>query len=979
MNLSSFFAADFRFHTARFFRHAALSSVSATAISIVAIAPQQAFAQAAPQAAQAPAVEEIVVTGTRIVRNGYEAPTPVTVVGADEMAAQAPPNIADFVNTLPTFSGSLSPATTQASVSNGQAGVNALNLRNLGQVRTLVLLDGQRTVGSIITGVADVNAFPQQLITRVDVVTGGASSEYGSDALSGVVNFILDKKFTGFKGELSGGVTTYGDDRNWKVALTSGFGFNDDRGHILISGEISDKDGILTSGGRAWNQTGAGIILNPAYGTGPGQSTSVPQRLLYQNGVSQDNAAPGGIVTAGPLKGIAFGPGGTPYQFNYGAVAGTADMYGGDWRSTVQRDFRGNSIDDQETRQSIFTRVSYEISDNVEIFGQAAWNNSRTLIYCCPQFNQGNIAIKADNAFIPASVAAQVATLKLTSLTIGSWNADIPVVATNNRRRVQRWVIGGDGKFDAFDSSWTWDAYFQAGMSLSSSRVPFATSKSRFNLALDAVRGPNGTIVCRSTLTNPSNGCVPYDPFGIGVNSQATLVYMSNNQEGPFIDQDLVQDVSAVTLHGEPFSDWAGPISVATGIEHRREAVRGYSDQGSRNNDWFVGNYLPTFGSFTVTEGFVETVVPLAKDAVWAKSLDLNGAVRATGYSTSGYVTTWKIGATWQVIDDVRIRATRSRDIREPTLQDLYAAGTQNTNNVTDPFNNNVLTSYQGNAVGNSALTPEKADTTGLGVVVSPRFLPGFSASIDYYNIDINGAIGSLSAQQEVDLCFAGEQLFCGQIQRGLVNGTNQIIRITTSPLNFVAESARGFDVEASYNLRLDEIADALNGNVSLRFLGTHYIKDTQATGVIGSIPIAQVGTVGFPSWKWTASGSYALDPITFNLTARGRSATRYSNNGGIALVVCTSGCPVSTANNPTINGDHIDGAVYWDTAITYKFMEGAGTNAEAFLNVRNLTNKDPATVAPGPSGTPAYSLLSSCGNFDCEGRVFRAGVRFKY
>ena len=798
-------------------RRIALATVSTAALlAMSSIAgSNDAHAQSAgAQAAQAGDVEEIVITGTRVLRNGYEAPTPLTVVGTEEIASQATPNLAEFVNTLPTFGGSISPATTQASVSNGQAGVSALNLRNLGRERTLVLVDGQRSVGSIITGVVDINAIPQQLVSRVDVVTGGASAAYGSDALSGVVNFVLDKKFTGFKGEVSGGVTTYGDDRNWKVALASGSNFANDRGHLLLSGELVGKDGILTSGGRAWNKTGAAVILNPAYGTTAGLSTSVPQRLLV-TGASVDNAAPGGIITtAGPLKGIAFGPGGTPFQFNYGPVTGTTDTQGGDWMYTVQRDFRGNSIDDQESRQSLFARASYQITDDIEVFGQASWNGTRTYLYCCMQFNQANISIKSDNAFLPPTVAAQIAANKLAAVTIGSWNADLPVITTNNRRRVQRFVVGADGKLDAFGSSWNWDVYFQNGMSLSSSRIPYATSKARFALAIDAVRNASGVIVCRSSLT-AANGCVPYNAMGIGVNSQASLDYMGGS---PFIDQDLIQNVGAATLRGNPFESWAGPVSLATGIETRKETVRGYSDPGSRANDWFVGNYLPTFGSFSVTEGFVETVFPLAKDTVWAKSLDLNAAVRATGYSTSGFVTTWKVGATWTPIDDIRVRATRSRDIREPTLADLFNAGLQNTNSVNDPFNNNANTSYQGNSIGNNALKPEDADTTGFGIVLTPQFFPGFNASFDYYNIDITGAINSVSAQQTVDLCYAGNQIFCPLITRGLVNGTNQIIRITTYPLNFVVEQARGYDIESSYTTPLDVINSNWGGNLALRF-----------------------------------------------------------------------------------------------------------------------------------------------------------------
>ena len=953
-------------------RRAALATVSTAALLAVSgmAGSNAAHAQAAPQTAQAGEVEEIVITGTRVVRNGYEAPTPVTVVGVEEMATQATAGLSEFVNTLPSFAGSVSAATNQASVSNGQAGVASLNLRNLGTVRTLVLMDGQRSVGSIITGVVDTNALPAQLISRVDVVTGGASAAYGSDALSGVVNFILDKKFTGFKGEVSGGVTTYGDGRNFKVALSSGSSFAEGRGHLLLSGEIVGKDGILTSGGRAWNQAGWGIILNPAYGAGAGQSTSVPQRLLLDR-VSQVNAAPGGIITAGPLKGIAFGPGGTPFQFNYGPITNTVDMQGGDWKYTVQRDFRGNSIDDQEARQNVFVRGSYQITDDIEVFAQASWTGTHTTIYCCPQFNQANISIKADNAFIPASVATQVAANKLTALTMGSWHADLPVIATSNRRRVQRFVVGAEGKLDAFGSAWTWDAYYQNGMSLSSSRIPYATSKIRFGLAIDAVRNASGQIVCRSTLTNPTNGCVPYSVFGIGVNSQAALGYMGGS---PFINQDLIQNVAAATVRGEPFESWAGPVSLATGIETRREKVRGGSDPGSLANDWFVGNYLPTFGSYSVTEGFVETVFPLAKDTVWAKALDLNAAIRATGYSTSGFVTTWKVGATWAPIDDIRIRATRSRDIREPTLADLFNAGLQNTNSVIDPFNGNAQTSYQGNSIGNAALKPEDADTTGLGVVLTPSFFPGFNIAFDYYNIDISGAIASVSAQQTVDLCFQGNTIFCPLITRGLVNGTNQIIRITTYPLNFVVEEASGYDIESSYTTPLSAINADWDGNLTLRFLATHFIKDTSASGIPGSIPSVQAGTQTNPKWRWTASVNYSLNPITLNLAARGRSASVYSN----ANVECTSGCPVSTANNPTQNNNQIDGALYWDAAVSYKFLQDVG-NAEAFLNVRNLTNKDPAVVGSGPGGTPTYVLNSTCGNFDCQGRVFRAGVRFKY
>ena len=200
-------------------------------------------------------LDELVVTGTRVVRDGYSAPTPVSVISTEELRATAPANITDFVNTLPSIAGSSTPANTSGSVSPGGAGVAALNLRSLGTNRTLVLFDGQRSVQSTSTGQVDINTFPQALIERVEVVTGGASSAYGSDAIGGVVNFILNKKFTGVKTELEYGETTYADNGNVKFNLTGGTSIMGDKLHLLFSTEIFHQRGVF-DGIRDWNTTG---------------------------------------------------------------------------------------------------------------------------------------------------------------------------------------------------------------------------------------------------------------------------------------------------------------------------------------------------------------------------------------------------------------------------------------------------------------------------------------------------------------------------------------------------------------------------------------------------------------------------------------------------------------------------------------------------------------------------------------------------
>ena len=964
-------------------KHSILASVSATALlTTLAVVPAQAQTAAAPEV-----VDEIVVTGSRIVRDGFQAPTPVTVMSAEQVQGFSQPNIADYVNTIPVFQGSASPSTNQTSVSAGTAGVNTLNLRGVGSERTLVLFDGQRSVASTVTGLVDVNNFPQALIQRVDVVTGGASAAYGSDAVAGVVNFVLDREFTGLKGEVSGGLTTYGDNGNWKVTLTGGTPFASGRGHLVVSSEITHKDGIFDTGSRDWMHTGAGVMTNPAYGTGPGQSTSVPERLVFDRGIGGAQWAQGGLITSGPLKGIAFGPGTVAYQYNYGDLVSGQNMRGGEWKASEQRITKGNSIDSRQNFRSIFGRSSYEFSEAFEVFVQASYNYASVFTRCCPQFNPANLSVRPDYAYFPADIQARIASITpaLTSIQIGSMHPDLPPIHSDNTRRVTRWVGGGSGSFEAFDNSWLWDAYYQLGISRSKEVVRDTYQRSRLFSALDAVRNPGtGSIVCRSTLTNPGNGCVPYNVLGIGVNSQAAIAYvMPGGDVGPWRNQTLEQSVGAINFSGTAFELPAGEVSLAFGGEHRTEEVRGIVDAFSPANtglasDFLVGNYLPNKGKYSVTEGYLETVVPIVSGAAMAESLEFNGAVRGTDYSTSGFVTTWKLGGTWAPVQDIRFRATYSRDIRAPNLNELFAAGTSNTNSVNDPFNNNQPIQYQGFAVGNPALLPEKALTTGLGVVVQPAFIPGFSASFDYFNIDIKEAIGTVSPQQIVNFCFQGNKEYCDAITRGTLAGTPVITRLRISPFNTSVSLTRGYDIELAYNMPLDTLFGGTDGDLSFRGLITRVLRDYSDNRV--NPPIENAGATN-PKWKYNATVRYALDPMSFSLGMRGRSSGKYNTSGSNAWVECTTGCPVSNVDNVTINRNYRGATFYMDFSASYDLLSSSdgGVGVEAFFNVSNIMNADPAIQWPGPTGTPFFSLLGECGaGSDCQGRVFRTGVRFE-
>ena len=959
------------------------STALATAACLFAAGSSAAFAQAQPAndepapesdpaSAQTPppgtdtdqsGTTRIIVTGTNIVRNGYTAPTPVTVVGEEQIQTSATTNIADYVNTIPVFVGSQTPVNGYHNSSNALAGLNTLNLRNLGASRTLVLIDGQRSVGSTNTGLVDINTIPQDLVERIDVVTGGASAVYGSDALSGAVNFVLNRTFEGTKGEISGGITDYGDAPNWKVSLTHGVGFADDRGHFIISGEVAANYGIKGVP-RDWNKTGQAYMVNPAYALGNGQPQylRVDQATLYTGTF-------GGIITNTPLAQTAFGPGGTPYTFNLGPITASPYTSGGDWASN-----QTNKLEDlvpREFDQRIFARASFDITDNINVFAQYARASSHTTNANEPIFYLGNLVIKSDNAFIPPTVAARLAALGIAQFNIGTLNGDLPAWTNNAHRTTSRYVVGANGDFGLLSSDWRWNAYFQKGVTKGKFEALGVPIVSRYMAAVDAVVDPaTGSIVCRSSLSNPSNGCVPFNVFGTGVNGQAPIDYVEPTT--PTQNLTVKQDVFSADVSGEPFSDWAGPVSLAIGFQHRREAARATAD--ANRGQYFAANYAPLDGSYTVTEGSLETVVPLARDQVWAQSLDLNAAVRFTNYSTSGYVTTWKVGLTWDIIPDLRIRATRSRDIRAPNLSELFQAGAGGTGSIFDDFRNRQPVLYRIVQQGNLNLEPEKADSTGVGIVFQPQFLPGFSASIDYWDIKIKGAIGSINSQQVFDLCYNGNSALCGQItpDPSTLSAAPASYNIILQPINLASQTASGVDLEASYRLELEDLISGWGGSLDLRYLGTRYIDNTSDNSLVP--PVNIVGS-SIPKWRHNITAIYDDGPFTGVLTGRITSPGKIDNS----FVVCETGCPATSLYNQTVNDADQPGAFYLDAAMNYTIEGSAGAEYQLFLNVQNVFNRDPPIVPLPYNGVvPYFSLQTNPVLYDVLGRTFRVGFRLK-
>jgi len=972
-----------------------------TALTVAAMPAAAQQADPAPELAAddaAPADDEgtITVTGSRIARDGYTAPTPVSVLGELDIQVQSPPNIANFVNQIPAISGSSSPASSTASLSGATAGISAVNLRSLGASRTLVLVDGQRSVASSATGLVDINTIPQALVERVEVVTGGASAAYGSDAVGGVINFILKKDFTGFQVNADYGETTYGDGENYNLTATAGAHFLDKRLHVMANVQYFNQEHI-SSIDRKWNQTGYNLIDNPDFTATNGQP-----RYIVRSGTGPQLFTPGGLVVTGPLTGTTFGlvSGTTGLasvgQLTYGRAlarnvsatnGGSIAMLGGDWQETGRGFVGSTALEPGQERIGAFARATFEVTPSFTAYVSGAYNRQTGESSYLQPVNNGNLVIQRDNAYLPDSVRQQMVALNLTTLRIGTSNAGLPVGGANNTREVYRYVVGGKGDFELFGNDWNWDAYWQRGFSRSKELLYGTWLTSRIDQATDAVRAPAGnaagiaagTIVCRSTLTAPMNGCVPINRIGEFGQSQAAINYILNNGVQPERFQRLQQDVVAATVSGELFELPGGRAAIAVGGEWRREQIDGEVDPQFVNG-WQYGNYRVNKGRYDVAEGFTELSLPVFDGA------EVNGAVRVTDYTTSGTVATWKAGATWQFIEDIRVRGTVSRDIRAPNLDELFSAGTGRSNTVqlNIPGQPSRTVTYQQLATGNPALKPETARSWTAGAVFTPRFLPGFAASVDYYRVKISGAIGSLQPQDVVNLCFINniqEQCDAITIIRDASGQISTFNPLILKPINYAFQTSKGIDLETSYRTSLSSIHSSLDGSLILRGAATHYISNliddtlNLPRETAGQIASSQITTQGPPDWTYRLSAVYDSDRVTLSLVGRGYTSGVINNNA----IVCTSACPATTTDRPTFDQNYVGGAFVMDSSVAYKFPV-KGAEAMLQLTVTNLLNRDPTLSPNGPTGDSQFAFPQTSRVIgDRLGRTFRLTARVTY
>jgi iron complex outermembrane receptor protein len=1048
--------------------------------------PTASFAQTeTAAAAESAEAGEILVTGSRIKKNGFDSPVPVTVVDSGLIQQLGQTNAAEVVKLMPQNIASQSDATSGTSLS-ANAGSQFANLRGLNPTfgtRTLTLVNTRRFIPTSDGGQVDLNLIPSVMIGRVETVTGGASAAYGSDAIAGVVNIILDNNLEGFKGQLDYGQTGRGDGKSFHAAAAYGLKFGDGRGHIMVGGEYQRNWGIQQCAdtrdwcGESWgtvlnqgtirpdynindrttlNQNQAGRSGNnntsgynvpgsvgfglPQYIIGPGlglvyNSIDGVIRNFYQAGSTTGTVYSAIFPAVNPppeLIDKVFTPDGKrliPYDPGlYGPKLVGGVAHGGDNDSA----YRDQYIQTPVRRYSTYLAGRYDLTDTLTVSTELSYADRKANSRSLTAATRSTMSIRADNAFLPASVAAIMNAPQAPGSSpypIAPYTFSLgkdPDDELDNELSVDaqafRGVLGLNGELFA---NWTWDFYYQYGKNKRHSSVRYSRHNDAFFMAIDAVRqdpnNPNSQIVCRpldesvistgvaagrfssdyvAGLRALNAACRPLNLFGSGNMSADAIAFAWRPAVEDF---EFRQHVLSGSVQGDLVDPWgAGPISMALGVDYRDE--KGDVTHGGVNpNDFAFSFGLDYAGKIRVVEGFAETNIPVFRDFALGEMLELNGAVRFTKNKSTDTLTnqsrtvngtSWKIGGIYDIAGGLRLRATQSRDFRAAGFRELFlktaptesgtAQGRVQNPNKTNPAVGGTPGADAADATpiysgGNFTLAPEKADTTTIGAVFSPQFLPGFRVSLDWYQIKLKDAISNLSGQRVVDLCI-GANLLCHRVTFA---SPTDITRVDAGSANVGLMTVRGFDFEASYRLPLSDIAASLPGALDARFLLNHQYDFIvqQGPGAVARDYAGQTGPVieggdfyPTPKWMWNALVGYTTDRFNYTVGVRhiGKGILNVERIGPE-----DPGYSPSAANSVSFN--RVKSATYVNIAMSYKIPIGSeDQNIEVFGTIENLFDKRPP-IAVGTSPTNPAAYPTNPVYFDTFGMRWKAGMRVQF
>jgi outer membrane receptor protein involved in Fe transport len=921
----------------------------------------------APLAAQAQeGGGDIVVTGSRIVQNGNNMPTPVTVVSTDQLLQTVPKTVVEALQQLPVFNGGRN-QTTQPGNGGGNGVGRNLNLRNVGATRTLVLFDGIRVPPTTQGGEVNADFVPSMLLQRVDVVTGGASAVYGSDAVAGVVNFITDRNYNGLKVDASLGRSELGDADEMKFGIAAGKELFNGRGHIEGSYEYFNAPGVFSKLKRDWAKKvysvqGAGTAAAPVVLVENTRLTRSSNFGLI-SGVGTTNAG-------NPLRDMVFRSNGVLSPFQHGtAIPGTtAAESGGDgayfFNASLQNLFQSDLG---------YGRFDFDLTDSVHFYAQGTGmlshvkNNHESV-------ETTAVTLSASNAFLAPEYQQQMLAANRTTFAFQKFITQVDAKSPESYIKAYMANVGLEGQI----ADWNWNVGYLNSANSQNTRLNRNINNGRFIAAADAVRAPNGQIVCNVTLTNPGlyPGCVPINLFGPTSESAEALNYVLGTTS---FETTTKMDTVSGAITGSPFSTWAGEVGVAASAEYRKltyQLMSSIGDNAKLNctglrfnctqgttNGWLNDVRADrTEVSQSVKEAAGEINVPLLRDVPLAESLVVNGAVRLTDYSNSGTVTTWKIGTDWDINSQLTLRATRSRDIRAPNLTELF--GTQSVTPAGPGIDLHVGNTPAGIVSlitdSNPNLVPEVASTWTAGAVFRPSFIPGFSLAVDWYSIEIADAIAGISGRDLViqRICeeSGGTSPTCAQAIRPLPfsdkTTANYATGWITKPQNLASFRTNGVDFEANYRF------DALGGNISTRLLGT-YQPTSEQENFPGALVLNSAGAALQPVWRVVGFVKYQRGDWSLDVQERWWSSTKWNADPTIVYNVA---------------GD-LPAVAYTNATLGYR-----SGPANYFFSIQNLFNKQPTPYGAFGGASTVPGLFGGFYNGeDTIGRYYTVGVRLRY
>jgi len=962
-----------------------LALLTSAALAMLAVMPHHLVMAQEAEINDENIIEEILVTGTRIKRSNLTTPTPVTVLDAELISLQGEVNIANMLNQLPALGSTFTNASSTGFI--GTVGLSFLDLRRLGTDRTLVLVDGRRHVaGSAGTASIDINSIPQELVERVEVVTGGASAIYGADAVSGVVNFVMKDDFEGVSLYGQAGQADEADALSYTLRGILGGNFADDKGNAVFTFEVASSEGFKGFD-RSYRKRNLRYVDNPDDGDTPDNpNDGIPDSILIDNATLNFITAPGEFCDF-LVTGNCYQPNanGTLVPFDDGEIFSGGVSRGGD--GLPLSDITGSLQADLD-RVITTARINYDLNPLATIFMEAKYVNAQSLAdNGTGAFDIFSQVIGTDYAYLDAA-SRQIVADSGGVLFMSRTHQEAERQA-KAERQLFRGVIGLEGEFD---NGIGYDLSYVHGRATNQVQQRNNRINERFFAGLDAVIDPaTGNPVCRITIdpaaqegfssfvTDFADSCVPINVLGANRITPEAVAWSHANG---FLNEAIEQNVVSLIFTGDStaldFDLPAGPIGWAAGAEYREEYAQSVPTEIDQLGISFLNVIPPTEGEFDVTEFFAEVSVPLLSGKKGAEELTFDAAARFADYSTVGDATSWKAGLSWTPVSDIRFRGTLSQAIRAPNISELFGPQSQTFLFYDDPCDVDFLDegppnraancaalglppdfeqddtrgNTPGTTGGNPNVLEETADTITFGAIFTPRFAPSLSLTVDFWDVEIEDAISTPSLDDVLSNCVDGASIdneFCPLLTRDPTTGQLETFVITNQ--NFSALEARGIDLEINYLLEFDN-----RGTIDFRAIATHLDKlnlfpfQTQPDFVD-----EEAGELGDPEWAFNFNATWNWNKWSVNYELRWLDSMLTVEIDELAA-------------DPDLQFPFETGSVtHHDIQLRFQ----ANDAAELFFGVNNLTQEYPVHDLSGAGTDSAI--------FDNIGRFYYGGLRVNF